>query len=71
MFQLIVLNQTWFKICESEMAMSGNLYQGTNKNETAVNKRELHLLRTGDPRRKSRVDILRTKSKESQGKSRL
>ena len=36
--------------------MSGNLNQETNKLKDEVNKRELHFLRTGDPRPEPQVD---------------
>ena len=48
--------------------MSGNLNQETNKLKDEVNKRELHFLRTGDPRPEPQVDKVADKLEENQGK---
>ena len=47
--------------------MSGNLNQETNKLKDEVNKRELHFLRTGDPRPEPQVDKVANKLEENQG----
>ena len=47
--------------------IGGNLYQEANKLKNEVNKRELHFLRTGDPRPRPLVHIVGSKIRGEPG----